>query len=93
MGVGGSADGPPGLVSIQPPSGGPGQDVTVLGANLFSSSGMVQAMVGGVPAPTSCPSQTMCVVTVPWTLGPPQSLRLSVETEAGRSNALPFSYQ
>ena len=66
--------------------------VAVSGVNLFSADGTVQALVGGKAAPTSCPTQTACTVTVPAGMGPPASLPITIETEAGTSNALAFSY-
>lgn len=87
-----SAAGTPELISLSPTGGNAGQVVTVSGVNLFSADGVVQALVGGQAVPTSCPTQTACTVTVPPGMGPPSSLPLTIETEAGTSNALSFSY-
>lgn len=83
---------PPELASVSPSGGAAGQEVTISGANLFSPDGLIQASLGGVGAPVRCPSQRECELTVPAGLGPPRSLTLTIETQAGTSNALPFSY-
>ncbi len=82
----------PELLSLVPATGAAGQVVTVSGANLFSPDGHVEAFLGGEDAPTSCPTQTSCLVTVPALSGPTGSVPLTVETEAGTSNAVSFSY-
>jgi len=66
--------------------------LTISGANFYSPNGLVQAFVGGTDAPTRCPTETVCVVTVPQGLGPPRNLPLAIETEAGTSNTLSVSY-
>ncbi len=80
------------LLSLIPATGAAGQVVTVSGAYLFSPDGHVQAFLGGEDAPTSCPTQTSCLVTVPALSGSSGSVPLTVEPEAGTSNAVSFSY-
>jgi hypothetical protein len=83
----------PNLLSIRPHAGGIGQVVTVSGTNLYSPDGLVQASLGGADAPIRCPTQSTCVLTVPAGLGPSADIPLTIETEAGTSNALSFSYE
>jgi hypothetical protein len=67
--------------------------MTVFGVGLYSPDGLVQASLGGADAPTSCTTETTCVVTVPAGLGPPRRLPLRIQTQGGTSNALSFSYE
>jgi hypothetical protein len=87
-----SVGGSPRLVSVTPSGGGAGQVVKITGVDLYSQDGVVQGSLGGAPAPTRCPSETMCLLTLPTGLGAPQRLSLVVTTQAGASNPLPFSY-
>lgn len=82
----------PQLASVVPETGRAGQVVTVSGTNLFSPDARVQAFLGGQPALTRCPTQTSCAVTVLALAGSPTTVPLTIETEAGTSNALSFSY-
>ncbi|MGC8470815.1 MAG: IPT/TIG domain-containing protein [Acidimicrobiales bacterium] len=82
----------PHLVAVSPPVARAGQLLTISGTNFYSPDGLVQAFVGGTGAPTRCPTETVCVVTVPQGLGPPRNLPLAIETEAGTSNTLSVSY-
>jgi hypothetical protein len=79
------------ISSLAPSSGAPGQAVQVTGANLMSSNGQIVASLGGQTAPTSCPSQTTCTVTVPASTasGP---VPLTITTASGVSNVLTFTY-
>lgn len=81
--------GRPAISSISPDRGAAGQVVTVSGANLFSPDGRVQVFFGGQGAATSCSSATTCQATVP--AGATGKVRVTVVTQAGRSNALTFS--
>lgn len=83
----------PRLLSISPSAGDAGQGLTVSGIDLYSPDGLIQASLGGVDAPIRCVTQTSCVVTVPMGLVSARSLPLTIETEAGTSNALAFSYR
>ena len=86
------AKGPsPVLLAISPSSSGPGQSVTLEGKGFFSPDGHITVLFGARPAPVYCPSETTCHVTVP---GPPGAgtVTVTVQTEAGASNALSFTY-
>jgi len=87
-----SADGPPQITSITPSSGAAGRTVTISGTNFLSPDGRIQAYFGEAQAPTSCPVQSRCTVTVPSLSGGPSSVVVKVVTEAGSSNTLLFSY-
>ena len=82
----------PFLTAVSPVSGSAGQRVVVRGSGFFSRNGSVVAYFGGTVAPTSCPSMTVCTVTVPDLGSRPETAYLRLFTESGRSNALPFSY-
>lgn len=82
----------PQLSSISPTRGAVGRVVVVHGSNLFSPNGLVLARFGGHPAPTICPTQTFCRVTVPTLPGSPSTVSLTITTELGTSNALAFLY-
>jgi hypothetical protein len=80
------------LSSLSPSTGGSGQQVTVSGTDLLSADGEIVAHFGGQAAATSCPSQTMCLVTVPPLSGSPRSVPVSITTDAGTSRTLTFDY-
>lgn len=80
------------ITSITPASGTPGSVVTVHGRNFYSSNGVVLARFNGQPAPTDCPSQQTCKVTVPHLSGSPPSVAVTITTAAGTSNPEPFAY-
>ena len=61
------------------------------GTGLYSSNGTITAYVGGAAAPTSCPSQTTCTVTIP-DLGRAQRTTLVISTPSGSSNSVAFDY-
>lgn len=82
----------PQLSAISPDGGGPGQLVTITGANLISSNGIVVASFNGELTRTVCPVTTACSVVVP-NLGPaPGRAVVVVTTAQGTSNGLAFSY-
>ena len=83
---------PPELSSLTPPEGSSGQTVTVSGANLFSADGQILTRFGGQTAPTSCPTQTSCMVTVPANASPSSSVPVTITTDSGTSNSLIFVY-
>ena len=60
-----NASGPPVIAALNPSSGTAGQAIQVAGANFLSSSGQITATFDGQVAPTSCPAQNTCSVTVP----------------------------
>ena len=62
------------------------------GTDLLSADGEIVAHFGGQAAATSCPSQTMCLVTVPPLSGSPRSVPVSITTDAGTSRTLTFDY-
>lgn len=84
--------GPPVLSALSPSTGAAGQSVTVSGTNFISADGVVQARFGGQLAPTACPVQTSCTVTVPTMTGSPTSVPVTITTAGGTSNALAFTF-
>ena len=89
--VSAAAGGPPVISSLTPSSGSAGQSVQVAGANFLSSSGQIVATFNGQVAPTSCPAQNTCTVTVPPSSGDP-SAQVMITTASGTSNAVTFTY-
>jgi hypothetical protein len=87
-----SASGPPVIAALNPSSGAAGQAIQVAGANFLSSSGQIIATFDGQVAPTSCPAQNTCSVTVP--PAPPGSATAEVviTTAGGTSNTMTFTY-
>jgi hypothetical protein len=85
-----TAGGPPVISSLSPASGSAGQAVVVAGANFLSSSGQIVATFNGQVAPTSCPAQNTCNVTVPASTSP--SAQVAITTAGGTSNAMTFTY-
>jgi hypothetical protein len=85
-----AAGGPPEISSLSPASGSAGQAIVVAGANFLSSSGQIVATFDGQVAPTSCPAQNTCDVTVPASTSP--SAQVVITTAGGASNALTFTY-
>jgi len=83
--------GPPVIDSLSPSSGAAGQTITITGANFLSSDGHIVAAFNGQVAPTACPTQNTCTVTVPPSNGAP-SAQVTVSTASGASNAVLFTY-
>jgi hypothetical protein len=84
----------PVIDALSPSSGGPGQVITVSGANFMSADGQVIARVNGQVAPTNCPSQTDCTVNMPALAGvAPGPVQVTVTTGAGTSSPASFDYQ
>ncbi len=83
--------GPPVISSITPASGAAGQGIQVTGANFLSSNGEITATFNGQVAPTSCPAQNSCTVTVPPRSGA-TSAQIVITTASGTSNAVTFNY-
>jgi hypothetical protein len=88
-----AAPGAPVITSLTPSQGAVGQVVGIAGSNLMSADGQVLAHFGDVVAPTSCPSSTSCSATVPSPSSPTAPVEVTVSTQAGTSNALPFTYR
>jgi len=86
--------GQPVVTSMSPGSGVTGQAVTLTGAGLYSSNGVITVRFGAVVASTVCPSQNICQVTVPALVGvrPGTALPVTVTTDKGTSHALAFRY-
>ena len=83
-------NGPPVISSLSPSSGSAGQIITISGANFLSTDGHIVATFNGQVAPTSCPGQNACTVTVPPSTSP--SAQVVVTTAGGVSNAETFNY-
>ncbi len=83
----------PVLSALSPSSGSAGQSVVVVGMGFVSSDGNVLATFDGQVAPTVCPIQTSCTVTVPAMSDPPPTVPVTITTASGTSNALTFAYQ
>jgi hypothetical protein len=82
--------GPPVISSLSPASGSAGQSLMVSGANFLSTTGQIVATFNGQVAPTSCPAQNACTVTVPSSSAP--SAQVVITTPGGASNAETFTY-
>jgi hypothetical protein len=88
--VGVAPAGPPEISALSPSSGSAGQTITIAGANFLSTDGQIVATFDGQMAPTSCPAQSTCTVTVPPSTSP--SVQVVITTAGGASNAVTFSY-
>jgi hypothetical protein len=75
---------------LSPSSGSAGQTITITGANFLSTNGQIVATFDGQVAPTSCPAQSNCTVTVPPSTS--ASAQVVITTAGGASNAVTFSY-
>jgi hypothetical protein len=65
----------------------------VNGSGFYSPhNGEILASVDGQPAPTSCPTQHVCRVTIPQLRGHPSTVELIVTTDTGSSNPVSFDY-
>ncbi len=82
--------GPPVISGLSPASGSPGQSVMVSGANFLSTNGQIVATFNGQVAPTDCPAQNSCTVTVPSSNAP--SAQVVITTPGGASNGETFTY-
>ncbi len=60
------------------------------GANFLSTSGQIVATFNGQVAPTSCPAQNTCTITVPSSTSP--SAQVVITTSGGTSNSVTFTY-
>jgi hypothetical protein len=79
------------ISALSPASGAAGQGIQVAGANFLSSDGQIVASFNGQVAPTSCPAQNVCTVTVPPMSAPGFAL-VTITTAVGTSNAVTFTY-
>jgi hypothetical protein len=87
-----SASGPPVIAALNPSSGAAGQAIQVAGANFLSSSGQIIATFDGQVAPTSCPAQNTCSVTVPPAPPGTPTAQVVITTASGTSNTMTFTY-
>jgi hypothetical protein len=65
--------------------------VQVAGTNFLSSDGQIVASFNAEVAPTNCPAQNVCTVTVPPMAGP-TAAQVTITTAVGTSNAVTFTY-
>jgi hypothetical protein len=79
------------IALLSPASGGAGDGIQVAGTNFLSSDGQIVASFNGQVAPTSCPAQNVCTVTVP-SLAGSTAARVTITTAGGTSNAVTFTY-
>ena len=86
-----SPSGPPVISALAPSSATAGQAVQIVGSNFLSSNGQIVATFNGQVAPTNCPTQNICNVTVPPSAGLPSAL-VTINTASGTSNAMTFTY-
>jgi hypothetical protein len=84
--------GAPRLGALGPAEGRPGVTVTLVGSGFLSRDGRIVATFGSEPAPTRCPSQDRCLVTVP-PGRPGSTVVVRVHTASGTSTGLPFSFR
>ncbi len=82
----------PMISSLTPSSGTAGQGIQVAGSNFMSSDGQIVAAFNGQVAPTSCPAQNTCTITVPPPPPGSQSALVTITTASGTSNAVTFTY-
>ena len=82
----------PVISSLTPSSGIAGQGLQVAGSNFMSSDGQIVATFNGQVAPTSCPAQNTCTITVPPPPPGSQSAQVTITTASGTSNAVTFTY-
>jgi hypothetical protein len=78
----------PVLTSLKPAAGPVGSTVDVIGTGLYSANRVVVAWFGTRGAPTRCPTNKLCIVTVPSRIS--GSVAVRIHTETGWSNALTF---
>ncbi len=92
-----STTAPPGerpvISALDPASGAPGSSVSISGSRFYSADGRILVTFDGRVTATRCPSEALCVATVP--PPPPGSTTASVEvvTQSGQSNSLVYRYR
>ena len=84
--------GGPVLAALEPSTGTPGQVLVVTGSNFLSPSGQITAHFGAQVALIACPQSTSCLVEVPSTDGTTAPVPVTVTTDSGTTNPLPFTY-
>jgi len=84
--------GPPVISALTPSSAAAGQALEVAGSNFLSTNGQIEATFNGQVAPTNCPTQNSCNVTVPPSAGL-TSVQVTINTSDGTSNAMTFTYR
>ncbi len=80
------------ITALVPARAAGGSKVRILGTHLFGPGGYLVATFDGAPSPTSCPSETECIVTVPPPPPGTTSVTVRLETHTGMSNGLTFNY-
>lgn len=85
-----TSGGAPVIASITPTAGPVGSTITLTGTGFASANGQILATFNGHPAPTRCPDEQHCTVTVPGGLS--GSVVLQVKTSGGASNSVTFQY-
>lgn len=88
----GFSGGPPHITALKPAHGVAGQQLTVYGSGFFSSDGYISVYFGGAQASTSCPDTSTCTVTVPAPPAGGGTVKVTLITATGTSNAVPFTY-
>jgi hypothetical protein len=81
------------ISSIQPSVAVAGETVAILGRGIMSPNGTIVARFGSEVAPTRCPSEERCLVTVPPEPGGSRSVPVRLQVGSGMSNALTFRYR
>lgn len=89
----GATAGGPVLAALAPAAGAAGATVTISGTNLFSADGTILVTFGDRAAPTRCPSERRCLVTVPAGAGAGGTTTVRLRTSQGLSNTLAFRYR
>lgn len=87
-----SPGGPPVISALTPSSAAAGQALQVAGSNFLSTNGQIVATFNGQVAPTNCPTQNSCNVTVPPSAGL-TAVSVTINTSGGASNAMTFTYR
>jgi hypothetical protein len=78
------------LAALSPDAATAGESVTLSGSGFIGAHGYVAATFDGRVVPTRCPSEEMCIATVPAGLSGSVTVRL--QTASGSSNGLSFRY-
>jgi len=81
------------ISSIQPSSGSAGSTVAIVGRGMRSPNGAIVAHFGTEVAPTRCPSEERCLVTVPPAPHGSPMVPVRLQIGSGMSNALMFRYR
>ncbi len=84
--------GPPVIAGLEPSSGTAGEAIVVAGTNFMSATGQIVATFNGQVAPTRCPAQNTCSVTVPPLSSGAHTAQVVITTAGGISNTVTFTY-